>query len=390
MKLSPSPVSKRLRTWRQSTSRPISVIIGTRAQLIKMAPLLRELESRHFHYRLIFTGQHTVTMKELLADFEVQTEPELVYQGKEVSSITRMLFWMPLLITRLFRRRHAFLRNHLGQASLVLVHGDTFSTLAGALAARLAGCPVGHVESGLRSFNILNPFPEELTRLLVFRLTDIAFCPGAWATANLANHRLEAIDTGHNTLIDALRAATSRPDTQTATFKPHNYCVASIHRFENIFIKPRLVWIIGTLKRIAQETEVIFVLHPSTAKRLDRYHLLDDLQKHERIHLRERMPYFAFVHILRDAQFVVTDGGSNQEELHYLGRPTLLIRNATERREGLDDQTMLCRFDDKIVTAFLSRTDFKNEKDGILHSDTHPVSCIVDALDIRYPTTIIE
>lgn len=370
---------RHLSSWRNTADRFLTVVIGTRAQLIKMAPLLRALEEGGHHYRLLLTGQHQTTMQALLDDFGILTEAEVLYSGKEISGIGRMALWLPLMLFRMLRRRHQLLRAPGGEPSLVLVHGDTFSTLLGALAGRLAGCPVGHVESGLRSFNPLNPFPEEITRLLVFRLTSVAFCPGAWATGNMTKYRAEVVNTEHNTLLDALRFAVSAAPSETAD-TPARYCVASTHRFENLFFRHRLDWILATITRIAETRDVIFVLHPATERRLRQSGLIEVLAANPRIHLRERMAYLPFVRLLRGADFVMTDGGSNQEELHYLQKPTLLLRSATERREGMDEQAVLSNYRDETVTRFLAALPAPMKEDNLLCGRASPCAHILQVV----------
>ncbi len=371
-----------LQAWKTTQSRPLVAVIGTRAQLIKMAPLLRELERRHHPCRLILTGQHHATMQALLDDFGIAARPEYVYRGREVSGIGRMALWLPLIVFRLLRRRQRLFRDAAGERALVLVHGDTFSTLAGALAGRLAGCPLAHVESGLRSFSLLNPFPEELTRLLVFRLTDIAFCPGEWAAGNMAKYPLEVVDTCHNTLLDSVRLA-ARGAGETDAALPARYCVASIHRFENIFFHRRLVWIVRAMERIARDEDVVFVMHPATVRRLEVTGLMPSLADNPRIHLRQRMAYAAFIRLLRDAAFVVTDGGSNQEELHYLGKATLLLRNATERQEGLAGRAVLCRFSDDALVEFLRIARETGSGPAMLPDDVSPCELIANILQAQ-------
>lgn len=359
------------------TSRPITIVIGTRAQLIKMAPVLRELEDRVQPYRLVFTGQHSVTMEALLADFSIATRPEYIYSGPEISGIVRMFFWMPKILFRLLRRRRALFRDERGRRAIVVVHGDTFSTLIGALAGKLTGCRVAHVESGLRSFNIWNPFPEELTRIGVFRLADIAYCPGEWAVGNMARYDLETVDTGHNTLLDALRAAVA--DERPGDAPPYErYCVASVHRFENIFVRQRIEWIAEALERIAESFDVVFVLHPATEKRLRANGLFERLESNPRIHFRERMPYMAFIRLLEGSAFVLTDGGSNQEELYYMQKPTLILRNATERQEGIGERAVLCGFENDVVDGFLKKVWREGTGEDILSSEIHPSRRIVD------------
>lgn len=338
------------------TAPHLTVFIGTRAQLIKMAPVMLELELRQVGYRLILTGQHEATMQALLADFGVATQPELLYRGPEITGIAQMGWWFIRCLVRSLVRRRALFPAKRESRHRFLVHGDTFSTLLGALVGKLIGAEVVHIESGLRSFNPLHPFPEELTRLAVFRLTDIACCPGEWASANLAGRRLERLDTGHNTLLDAVHHALATSDSLTDgtghDCSPE-YAVVSIHRFENVFNRKRLEQIIGLLEIAAERTPLRFVLHPSTAKQLERFALMERLGSNPRIQLEPRMLYAPFVRLMASAAFVITDGGSNQEELSYLGIPTLLMRKATERSEGMSSTAVLCSYDRATLSAFV-------------------------------------
>lgn len=328
-----------------------TVIIGTRAQLIKMAPVMVELESRNLPYVLVFTGQHKATMEELLLEFGVETRPEYVYRGAEVSGLLKMASWFPKVLLRLLIRRRKLFPGK-KRTGAVLVHGDTFSTLLGAVAGKLLGRRVMHVESGLRSFDWRNPFPEELTRLAVFRLSDVGFCPGEWATNNLARYRLQAVDTQANTLLDALGIALQAGQSQAQTY-PEPYAVVSIHRFENIFSASRLRTILDLLDIMAQHMHMVFVMHPATYNRLQAAGLYSRLEQHGAYSLVSRMTYMPFVNLLAGARCVVTDGGSNQEELSYLGTPTLIMRNATERPEGLDKIATLSEYSTERVKSFL-------------------------------------
>ena len=328
----------------------ISCIVGTRAQLIKMAPVLLELERRRVAYRFVLTGQHEETIADLLAEFGIATRPERLFERGEVTRAWQAPWWFLGGLGRLWRRRRELLGAGGGRRGVAVVHGDTFSTLLGALAGRLAGAWVVHVESGLRSFRLLHPFPEELTRRLVFRLTDVACCPGRWACENLAGYRLERLDTGGNTLVDAValaRRAAPGPAREDA------YAVCSLHRFENIFRRRRFDALLGLVERAAARCPVVFVLHPATRARLLRYGWLGRLEANPRIELRARMGYLDFMRLLAAARFVITDGGSNQEELSYLGIPTLLMREATERTEGLGETATLGGSDPAVLERFL-------------------------------------
>lgn len=327
----------------------IHVLVGTRAQLIKMAPVIQQIERRGLPLNLVFTGQHRLTMQELLRDFDIVASPRYLYEGPEVEGIAHMATWFVRCLWRLMRDRAAWFP--ISSRSVVVVHGDTVSTLLGAAAGRLAGIPVAHVESGLRSFRWFHPFPEELTRLAVFRLADVAYCPGAWASGNLAAYRLRRVDCGQNTLQDAVQWALARRGA--AADAGEAYFVASIHRFENVFTRRRLAQILSILERLTARGRCIFVLHPVTERRLRHFGLLERLAAHPRVELRARMAYTAFVGLLAGARFVVTDGGSNQEELSYLGIPTVLLRAATERQEGLGATALVSHYDEAAIEAFL-------------------------------------
>ncbi len=329
----------------------INCIIGTRAQLIKMAPVIRELERSRCRLNLVFTGQHQETMEDLLRDFAVETRGCYLHEGREVTGLAQMAIWFTVCFVRVIRHPERYFS--FGERSTVfLVHGDTFSTLLGALLGKVLGATVAHVESGLRSFRIFHPFPEELTRLLLFRLSDVAYCPGSWAYDNMEEYRACRIDTGANTIRDALDIALGDDVRSEGTVG--DYAVFSIHRFENIFFRRRLTRVIALLERVARKHPVVFVLHPATRVQLVRSGLMSRLQRNDRVTLVPRMGYIDFIALASKATFVVTDGGSNQEELSYLGVPTLLMRRATERMEGIGELATLCNYDEDIVDAFLS------------------------------------
>ena len=329
----------------------VHVLIGTRAQLIKMAPVILELERRSMAVNLVMTGQHQETMAALLQDFGVASPPVWLHTGREITGLGQVIPWFSRSLWRLTSRGSPLQSGARGEA--ILVHGDTFSTLLGALVGRIRGLRVAHIESGLRSFNVLHPFPEELTRLAVFRLAEIAFCPDAWSQSNLKSYRrLRAIDTQGNTLRDALRIALQVQRPLPQPVPEGKFGVVSLHRFENIFFKKRLARILDLLEEVAARYPLVFVLHPATRRNLTRYGYMPRLAENARFHLWPRMGYFEFVTLLNRSAFVITDGGSNQEELSYLGKPTLLMRRATERQDGLGTHVTLSGYEQAKVLAF--------------------------------------
>jgi UDP-N-acetylglucosamine 2-epimerase (non-hydrolysing) len=325
-------------------------VLGTRAQIIKMAPVIRQWEISGRPINIVMTGQHRNTVDTLFADFGICTQPRYVYDGPEISGIASMALWLPIIVWRMVRNAEAYFPSRQG---IIVVHGDTVSTLAGALTGKLLRMKVAHVEAGLRSYNIFHPFPEELTRLAVFRLSDIAFCPGTWAVQNMRRYRCERIDTGMNTIVDAVRLVMNDAGTLHSA-EGYGYGVISIHRFENIFFTRRLQRIVEMLEFAACNSRLVFVLHPATEKRLRHTGLYERLTANANIELRPRMGYTEFIRLIMAARFVVTDGGSNQEELSLTDIPVYLMRKATERLDGLGKNILLGNYDVEAFRNFLS------------------------------------
>lgn len=356
----------------------IFFIIGTRAQLIKMAPVMRAMDKRHAGYSLIFTGQHIATMDILLEDFGVTVKPEFAVNSREVTGVLQSVFWLARSLAGTIALLRKYKDNRTGNNNIVLVHGDTLSTLLGAVAAKLTGMQVAHVESGLRSFNLFHPFPEEITRLLTFRIMNIAFCPGKWAMDNIAEYKCEKINTINNTLLDAVRlllGSKGRPDDN------RKYAVVSVHRFENIFDRDKLVFIADSVIRMSEKYDILFVLHPATRNKLKSYGLYNKLKSHDNIHFKDRMNYSDFINLMARAEFVVTDGGSNQEELYYMGMPTLLLRKATERDEGVGSTVCLSKYNPSLIEEFINNPN-KYRRDDIISTldDISPSDIIVDTI----------
>lgn len=312
-------------------------VVGTRAQLVKMAPVMRDVARRGLPLRLLLTGQHLDSMAELARDLGVEElfpSDELEIEHATVGSL---LSWFPKAFLDCRRKVKDLVARSGG--AVVLVHGDTASTLLGAMVASSLRLPVAHVESGLSSNRILDPFPEELCRRLVFRMTTFAFCPNDVSTDRMRNFRgTQAFNTQGNTIADALALALSvPPDAEAEGFD----LVVSIHRFENIRRRIRLGYIVNHILRVAESHRTAFVLHPSTVSKLHRFGLHQMLAKHPRITLMDRMPYSSFVRLVASARLIVSDGGSNQEEFSLMGVPMLVLRDRTERPDGLGRNIVL-------------------------------------------------
>lgn len=320
-------------------------IIGTRAQLIKVAPVLRSFEEISLSTQFILTGQHNDTMHDLIEEFEIKTAPISLIKDKEHSSILALLFWLPhiffLLINILKKNKK----------SNIFVHGDTLTTLMSTLAAKLTGHSVIHLESGLTSNRLFNPFPEEIIRRIVFRYTDVACCPSEQDVQHMKKYpKAKILYTYGNTILDSIICLKIGENID----KKPNTILVSLHRFHNIYKKERLQSIVEMLITLSDKYEINFVLHPATQKKLSQYNLMGELENHK-INLLPRMTYNKFLNFALSNEVVITDGGSNQEELAYFGHPTIILRTTTERQDGIGKNAILINEPSDIVKFIKSR-----------------------------------
>ncbi len=353
----------------------IHIVLGTKAQLIKMAPVMKELTLRGISYNYISTGQHKETIDDILNNFQIKQPDIKLYSGKDITSILSMSVWSVRILVKSFINRKKIFNND--KKGIVLVHGDTLSTVIGALMGKSAGLKVGHVESGLRSFNLFQPFPEEIFRKITFNISDVMFCPGKWAVDNLKKYSGIKIDTGLNTLYDSLNhAGPSIGMIGDVNIPEVPFVIATIHRFENVRNAEILGKIVDLIGSVSEKFKLIFILHKITEKKLKKFRLLDKLGSLSNIELRPRYDYFRFIKLLKSSEFVISDGGSNQEECSYLGKPVLLFRNVTERNEGLGTNAVLSEFDPNVVADFMK--NYESMTGNAVKTEKSPSAVITD------------
>ena len=328
----------------------IHVLLGTKAELIKVAPVLTELDRRDVVYRLVETGQHGAQLPALRAELGVR-EPDVRLGGSSnVDGIGQAVRWMVGLTGQLVRRRALVEKVFGGAGGVCLVHGDTPSTLMATLMARRAGLAVAHLESGLRSRSFRDPFPEELIRVIVMRQADVAFAPDDAAAANLVamGVRGRVVRTSGNTGQEALAGVAADVEPGSGPV------VAALHRVENLHRLTRLRSFLDLLRRLAAEgREVMFVIHPPTGRVLAGQGGRVAVEA-SGVATSDLLPFADFVALLAAAPFVVTDGGSIQEECALLGVPCLLWRDRTERPDGVGANVVVGRYDDTVINRFLA------------------------------------
>jgi UDP-N-acetylglucosamine 2-epimerase len=351
----------------------IHVFLGTKAQYIKTAPLLRLFDERAVDYRLIDSGQHARLMAGMRAELGVR-KPDVVLGGiDDVASIPGAVGWSLKIAARLWSARRVRREIFGGRGGVCVVHGDTPSTLLSTLLARRAGLAVAHLEAGLRSHSLRDPFPEEAIRVLVMRLSHLLFAPDAVALANLEAMRVSGrtVALTGNTVIEALHHSL---DLQEPSLGP---AVITMHRVENLTSRRRIEQLVATVERLAATMPVRFVLHAPTEEALTRTGLRQRLS-HAGVQMGGLVAHQQFVQLIAAAPLVITDGGSIQEECALLGVPTLLWRDRTERPDGLGANVVLSRYDPAVVSAFLDHPEEHRHKPADL--DDRPSEQILDEL----------
>jgi len=351
--------------------------IGTSAELIKLIPVMKCLSQRGIKFETISSGQVDIKENELQDIFKISINYKILQNPKKISSVILFILWF----CKCFYFSLKLFFSLRKQNYTVIVHGDTTSSLIGAVCAKIVNLKVAHIESGLRSFNFFEPFPEEISRYLISKVADIHFCPNEWAIKNIRHERGEKINTKQNTSYEMMKMATkfNRCPSEIKTIKS-KYFITVIHRQENIyfkkdFLKKLIYQIIDFTNR---DLKCVLVLHKITERFLKDEGMLDTIKNNPNVVLLPRTPYIEFINTISTAEFILTDGGSNQEEAFYFGIPTLIIRNCTERIEGLNKNVVLMSGSFEILQHFLE--NYKNFKHDKLNDDVYPAEIIITKL----------
>lgn len=308
----------------------ILCVMGTRPEVIKMAPVIQALQDRGIEAPILVTGQHRELLDQMLGVFDLQAQwdLDLMLPNQDLAALTGRL--VPG-ISRILET---------AQPSAVLAQGDTTTVFCAALAAYYQGLPFGHVEAGLRSGDLRSPFPEEGNRRLAGVLAQWHFAPTETAKAALLREGVPAssIHVVGNTVIDALLDMARRPHLPWPAIPPlgpqERLVLVTLHRREN-FGKP-LQAILGALRTFAQqhpEARLLYPVHPNPNVKGPAEAILGGLPN---VHLVAPLDYPTMVNALKQAYLVLTDSGGLQEEAPALGKPVLVFRDVTERPEAVE------------------------------------------------------
>ena len=331
----------------------IMLVFGTRPEAIKMCPLVKELQKHPEDFETIVcvTGQHREMLDQVLGIFDVTPDFDLniMKQGQDLTDVTsRVLTGM----------RDVFKEC---KPDVVLVHGDTTTSMAAAMAAFYQQIPVGHIEAGLRTHNMLSPWPEEMNRQVTGRIADYNFSPTPLSEQNLKEEKAHGnIYVTGNTVIDALHLVVDKlqsdkalANEQNQVLKTAGYDVTRLangkklvlitgHRRENFgdgFIS--MVTAMKDLSEKYPEVDFVYPMHLNPNVRKPIHEVFgEDLMAYKNFFFIEPLQYLEFVYLMEKSTVVLTDSGGIQEEAPGLGKPVLVMRNTTERPEALSAGTV--------------------------------------------------
>lgn len=311
----------------------IMVVFGTRPEAIKMCPLIKELKSRDSIKTIVcVTGQHREMLDQVLKDFKVVPDYDLSIMKEKQNLFdvtTKILTKMKEVLDKV-------------KPDIVLVHGDTSTTFVTALACFYGQIPVGHVEAGLRTYNIYSPYPEEFNRQAVGIVAAYHFAPTEMAKENLLKEGKDpaSIYVTGNTAIDALKITVKKDyyHEQLEWVKGSRFILITAHRRENLGGPMHNMF--KAIKRIIDETpdvKAIYPIHMNPAVREVANEIFGDT---DRIRLIEPLDVLDFHNFMARAHLILTDSGGIQEEAPSLGKPVLVMRDTTERPEGIKAGTL--------------------------------------------------
>lgn len=342
----------------------ILTIVGARPQFIKASVVSKELQRRGVEEALLHTGQHyDAHMSQVF--FEELKIPRPKY-GFELSGKSHAEMTAEILVNceRVMAEE---------RPDIVLVYGDTNSTLAGALAASKLHVPIAHIEAGLRSFN--KKMPEEINRILTDQISSLLFCPTDEAVKNLAS---EGIETGVFQVGDVMQdvaLAFGRFAKKPTIYVGENFILATIHRAENTDHPERLEAIFAALDEIAKTTQVILPLHPRTQKIIQ--HSKFSIQN---LTIIQPVPFFEMLWLLKNCTMVMTDSGGVQKEAYFHGKPCVTLRDESEWVEILEQNyNILVGADKKKILESLHH-NFSTDYSQRLYGDGDAAVKIVDEI----------
>ena len=349
--------SSNLRQFVNGNSNDPIFFIGTRAELIKVAPVITRLNKDGFPARILWAGLHSEEALNL-AMLENVSRHSLCKANKDLNSIVGVFMWfLQIVIQVIFDGVLSRFSEH--KLKIVVVHGDTLCTVLGSLLAKVSGAKLIHIEAGVRSGKFWRPFPEEISRRMVSRVTDIHFAPGEKESNHLQRRRGEVVNTTHNTSLDALSLLIDNFE-----FIDKGYLVVTLHRTELLSNKKRFSQIVEKIMDLSKKYDVKWYVGNHEKAALDSVGMLHSVNRSQ-INLRERTNHLDFMKVVAQSHCVITDSGGLQSECNDLGIPVIVHRNESEYSNPDNSPCMLSNWEVLTIDKFLAELSSNGMSRGI-------------------------
>lgn len=357
------------------TSKKTFFFIGTTAELLRIAPIINDLKKKNVDFKLITSGQTKIQFNDLAGYLNISAA-DIAFKDKlNKSSLLHFAFWaIRTFFTGLIILRKEF-RGLNKTNSYFVICGDPVSTSIGAAIAKIYGLKIIHIESGDMSGNILEPFPEEICRNINIRLADVLFPPGVWAKKNLRHIHKKKINTYHNTMVESFWWFMNKKVGVRKDLHRKKYYVLILHRQEHILFGK--TWSKETLEAVIKnanpELTCVLFNHPLTMDIIKSMKL-----RQKNIKIIPPVSYAQFLSLMKNSEFIATDGATNQLEVYLMGKPCLILRNHTEQIEGLKENVVLYQSEIKRLKKFLLH--YKKYRRKSVKMQLKPSKVIVDYL----------
>lgn len=346
----------------------INIVYGTTAELIKLENLIKTLK-QDCNVFVYCSNQQQNDLEKFHTNSSFQ--PEFTYVNSNGKGLTRIGLTPIWFIQNVRNLSRIVKKNQSKRDSFILVQGDTLTALVGAVVSVMNRIKLIHVEAGLRSKNILNPFPEEIIRILISFACYLHFAPGEHAIHNLSRHRGIKVNTHFNTGVEQV--------SKTKLLKNHTQnrieCVVLLHRSELLSRKRKLKASLNEVKKIAKIKKTVLIMDQHLEHYLLRYGVMEDLRS-SKIRIIKKLEHSDMLKVLAECDFVITDSGGLQEELYILGKPVLIHRKFTERHDGLNQNARLSYLNVAEISVFSN--NFRDYERPPIHIEKLPSDIVSD------------
>ena len=338
------------------------ILYGTTAELIKLSPIIKGLDKK-LDFELYCTNQQQQDLIQFHNEFDIV--PNYAFENKNnfgLLSVTDVPKWFISNFTEVIK----ILKKDFN-ASHIIVQGDTLTAFMGALVGLIMKIKVIHIEAGLRSKNLLHPFPEELIRRFISRVSEINFAPGRVPYLVLNNNKAVTIDTHFNTGVERLLQIKDLVVDTRNVFE----CVILLHRTELLSNKRELNRTMHQIFEISKSFSTLFIVDQHLNHYISKFINLDGIE-YVNLHISPKLSHLKLVEVIKNCKFVISDSGGLQEELYILGKPLLIHRKKTERNDGIGCNALLSQFKKGAILEFsrnFKTYEFEEQQVKILPSE---------------------